>query len=492
MEPRPVSQCRILELGCASGGNLIPLALAYRDSHFVGIDLSPRQIASGQQLVAALGLTNIELLPLSIMDIDGRFGTFDYLICHGVYSWVPAAVQDKILSVCKEHLAPQGVAYVSYNTYPGWHIRGMIREMMGYHVGQFSQPGERVQQARAFLDFLIESVSDAKSPYGDLLQQEARHIESASDTYVYHEHLEAENHPLYFHEFAQRSAAKGLQYVAEARPQLLPANLSPQVVASLKRLSGDLVQGEQYLDFVRNRTFRRTLLCHAQVALQRPPALERMMTMQVTTQVRPMSEQPDIHSPAAEQFRTADGSTLSTNNPAMKAALVTLFEAWPQSVPFASLWQQVMQRLGRTSDPCGERGDREDLARSLLQCHLSNMVELHIQAFRFIRSVTERPIACQLARLQAETSSRVTNRRHRTVELADLDRVMLRLLDGSRCRTDLRNALTEMVDQGEFTIEREGQALSNGANVQAILEEVLSFSLRRLQEHALLVGGSEQ
>src|SRR5262249_1781779 len=104
MRPPPVASCRVLELGCAGGGNLIPIALTLPAARFVGIDLSPRQIAEGQEIVATLGLKNIQLLPLSILDVGPDFGTFDYILCHGVYSWVPPAVQDKILAICRQHL----------------------------------------------------------------------------------------------------------------------------------------------------------------------------------------------------------------------------------------------------------------------------------------------------------------------------------------------------------------------------------------------------
>jgi len=39
LSPAPVAQCRVLELGCASGGNLIPMAYHLPESEFVGLDL---------------------------------------------------------------------------------------------------------------------------------------------------------------------------------------------------------------------------------------------------------------------------------------------------------------------------------------------------------------------------------------------------------------------------------------------------------------------
>jgi cyclopropane fatty-acyl-phospholipid synthase-like methyltransferase len=141
LQPPPLDNCRVLELGCASGGNLIPMAVSLPGSTCVGIDLSANQIADGQKTLAALGLKNVQLKHLSILDIDESFGEFDYIICHGVYSWVPEDVQDKILSICAANLARDGVAYVSYNTFPGWHMRGMIRDMMCYHVSASPKRG---------------------------------------------------------------------------------------------------------------------------------------------------------------------------------------------------------------------------------------------------------------------------------------------------------------------------------------------------------------
>src|SRR6266851_5993395 len=125
LTPPDPQTARILELGCASGGNLLPMAELYPQGRFIGIDLSERQIAAGQQAVTAVGLTNLELRQASILDVDASWGQFDYVIAHGVFSWVPEPVQDKILSICHTNLQPNGIAYISYNTLPGWHMRGM-------------------------------------------------------------------------------------------------------------------------------------------------------------------------------------------------------------------------------------------------------------------------------------------------------------------------------------------------------------------------------
>jgi hypothetical protein len=158
MRPADPARCRVLELGCCAGANLIPMAYDLPGSEFVGIDLSPGQIDRGRQAVTALGLTNIDLRQGSILDVDHRFGRFDYIVCHGVYSWVPAEVREAIFAVCKANLAIDGVAYVSYKTYPGWHLRGMIRDMMFFHARPFGDPAEGIRQARALVTFLAQAV----------------------------------------------------------------------------------------------------------------------------------------------------------------------------------------------------------------------------------------------------------------------------------------------------------------------------------------------
>ncbi len=477
LESPPPERCRVLELGCGLGGNLVPMALLWPRTRFVGIDLSERQIAMGRETAQALALDNLELRAQSILDLGPGLGTFDYIICHGVYSWVPPAVQEGILAVCSANLADNGVACVSYNTYPGWHIRGMIREMMGYHVQQFAEPRERIRQARAILDFLIHAVGDAQTTYGGLLQAEADLLQESSDTYLFHEHLEEVNHPLYFHEFMERAAARGLQYLDEGTPLVLTRNLAPDVARVLEGLSTDPIRAEQYRDFVRGGMFRKTLLCHAAVPLSRAPLPGAMKGLYLTGEVRPVPAA-DKPAPAdAEAFETMNGRRLTTNNPLLRAALHGLFAAWPRAVAFGALHAEIRRRL---SEVPGVPEDADTLAGLLLQCHQAGMVELQTAPLPIAGETGERPLASPLARLQARTEPRVTNLRHRLIDLDEFDRLVLVQLDGTRDRAALSEVLREAVDAQNLTPEQVREALAGQ------LEE----ALYRLQRSALLMDVS--
>jgi methyltransferase-like protein/cyclopropane fatty-acyl-phospholipid synthase-like methyltransferase len=490
MDPAPVPRCRVLELGCATGGNLIPMAATLPDSRFVGIDLSLRQIETGRAVIEDLGLKNIELQPLSILDVGEDFGRFDYILCHGVYSWVPPEVQDHILTVCKRNLAPQGVAYVSYNTYPGWHCRALVREMMGFHVRRFDDPYTRVQQARAFLDFLIRSSPDPESTYARLLKDEAELLRGNADTYVFHEHLEEVNHPLYFHEFMGRAAAKGLQFLGEAWIHTRLVSLAPEVQSTLRDLSEDLIQLEQYVDFLRNRTFRRTLLVHADVLLNRAPDPGTAARLQASALARPVGTLPDARSPDTAEFVTDAGITLSTNGPMVKALLLALYEAWPRPVPFEELLQRVRELLGLSlhADPVQGTHHHKALTEMLLQFYLTNVVALHSHVPPFVVAASERPVASRLARKQAETGVPVVSLRHAVVDLPVLDLFVLPLLDGSRGRAALLGRIGAAIQRGELKVEAQGESFLEVAEGRKRLEAALEHSLRRLARSALLVG----
>ena len=171
MQPVPTDQCRVLELGCAGAWNLIAMAEQLPQSTFVGIDYSPLHVEEANTAIQSLGLSNVTTHHLDILDIDADFGQFDYIIAHGIYSWVPPHVREKVLAICRDNLSPQGVAYISYNTFPGWHTILMVRQMMLYHTRHFSDPHERVTEALKFADFLGETVAKTgNAVYGSFLE----------------------------------------------------------------------------------------------------------------------------------------------------------------------------------------------------------------------------------------------------------------------------------------------------------------------------------
>ena len=213
----------------------------------MGIDASRRQMAAGQEILNQLPGKNVRLECRDILEITPEFGQFDYIICHGVFSWVPRNVQDHILAICQLNLSPTGIAYVSYNTYPGWRMRGTIRDMMVFHTRRYESPQDRVGHSRALLDFLVKTVPEENNAYGRFLRSEMDLLRDKADYYLLHEHLEVVNEPIYFHEFAERAANHKLQYIAEAEwGEVLAAREA--LPAAIGRFAASHAKGPKFAD----------------------------------------------------------------------------------------------------------------------------------------------------------------------------------------------------------------------------------------------------
>ena len=68
LNPKAPNSAKVLEIGCASGGNLIAQALVFKDAQFTGIELSKAQIKNGKTALEKIGIKNIDLLCLDICD----------------------------------------------------------------------------------------------------------------------------------------------------------------------------------------------------------------------------------------------------------------------------------------------------------------------------------------------------------------------------------------------------------------------------------------
>lgn len=483
--PQPPDNCRVLELGCASAGNLIPIATAYPNSEFVGVDLSSVQIAAGQSIVDELALKNVDLRAASILDIDESFGEFDYILCHGVFSWVPEDVRNKILAISSDNLSANGVAYVSYNTYPGWHMREMIRNMMRYHTELFPEPGVQIRQARALLRFLSEAVPSDSGAYGQRLREELEWLRTKADHYLFHEHLEEVNVPVYFHQFMQRAEEHGLQYLGESIfAAMTAAGLPPEAEQTLRRITSDTVRTEQYMDFLRNRTFRQTLLCHQNIELTRQVTPAKLASLYVGSSATPAEHDLQVGTQQSAKFVFEGGANLSTRSPIVKSAMLCLSKIWPNSISMQELWSRACERIQaeQGGDAVLAKQTIEDLSTRLFKCYVSSVVHFSVHPTRFATEISECPKAFELARYQADRASLVTNMKHQAMDLKGFHRQVLRCLDGTRDRSEMLDALVEMNFSGEEKMSGDPE------QARQAIDRKLDESLRYLASYALLVN----
>ncbi|MBV8518849.1 MAG: methyltransferase regulatory domain-containing protein [Acidobacteria bacterium] len=489
LTPALPERCRVLELGCANGANLIPMAMAFPESRFVGIDLSPRQIEEGRAELAELGIENVELRAMSILDFDASFGTFDYILCHGVFSWVTPDVQERILAIVRAQLAPQGLAYISYNTYPGWHLRRMLREMLLFHTRGIDEPELRAAKAFELVAVLADAAGDAQDPHAVYLRGAREHLEEYRDqpSYVLHEYLEETNAPLYFRDFAWRASRHGLQYVSEAEAHEAEVdNLPANVAQQLRAFASDRIELEQYLDFVLNRTFRRTLLAHGERALDRTMRPETMRALYAASPSKPQSAAPDLRTGMSESFHNERGKPFSSSHPVAKATLVALAAAWPGALSLDELASDVHRRLRAAGAP----DDADEVLPDLLHALFwSGVVLLHTAAPLCTSVVSEHPRATPFARREAARGLLVTNQRGRVLKFDDpLARTLLLQLDGTRDRAALVRFLDAEAAAGRLDIHAGGTAIPDPSRIPSVLEALVEHHLKRMAELALLVS----
>ena len=269
--PNPKS-ARVLELGATYGGNIISQALFNPDATFVGIELSQEQVEKGNEVIANAGLTNVSLIQSDIASIGSEIGTFDYIIAHGVYSWVDDGVKDALLRLIDEHLAEDGIAYISYNTYPGWHTMDEVRQLMMFSnrdKTQFNHK-EKVLHGKTIGSIVgsqilkYDNLKERNSKFLGAL----RSVLQKDEYYVGHDHLEPNNDPVYFYQFNDHLGAHNLAYLCDADLTLsMVRSFDADIADTLDKLAlNDHVAQEQYLDFMLDTTFRKSIICKAKHA----------------------------------------------------------------------------------------------------------------------------------------------------------------------------------------------------------------------------------
>jgi methyltransferase-like protein len=437
----PPERCRVLELGCGSGGNLIPMAYVLPGSTFLGLDSAGSAVALGRKQIAALGLTNVTLSHVDLLDAS-NLGPYDYVIAHGVYSWVPPAVQERVLAIASEVLAPNGIAYVSYNALPGWHVRNATRQMMLWHARGLKKPAEIIDQARDLVRFLAEA-APPHPLFSAILKETLDHQEKAPDPFLYHDDLSEFNEPLLFADFIERAGRHGLKFLSEADYcDMAVWNADSPAGRFLLNVGAEsVIQQQQYRDFLIFRRFRQTLLCREGASATREPDPEALRSLYVGASTRPKSEGPDIASDEPVRFVSETGLDVTTPHPLSKAAFLELGAIWPRWVRVSDLLAAARSRLSAAGGRPVTAEDEARLLRFLLASYGANVTTLR-STCPFVTEISERPRASALARLQARAVTGVTNLRHENVLLEDpLVRTFLGLLDGTRDRTTIASEM---------------------------------------------------
>ena len=272
LKPPIAKTARVLELGATYGGNIISQAVHNPEATFVGIELSQDQVEKGNKIISDAKLDNVSLLQGDILNFDESLGNFDYIIAHGFYSWISDEMKDKLLDIISHHLADNGIAYVSYNTYPGWHTMEEVRQLMlfanrGYDELTHKEKVLRGKTVGSLVGAQILNYDNLKERNSKFLGA-LRSVMQKDDYYVGHDHLEPHNDPCYFYQFNDHLKAHNLSYVCDADLTLSMVRTYDESIADkLEKLApNSQADQEQYLDFMLDTTFRKSIICKESAA----------------------------------------------------------------------------------------------------------------------------------------------------------------------------------------------------------------------------------
>jgi len=472
---------RVLELGCASGGNLIPLAFQYPDSHYVGIDYSERQIEMADKSVSDLGLENIELIARPFSDMP-QLEKFDYIICHGIYSWVGDDDRNRILEICRTQLVENGLAIISYNTLPGWNMVRSLREMMIYHAKAFEDPLEKVAQGMQLLRFVRDNNPEG-SAYRGVIDSEINLLNEQPISYAAHEHLESENTQFYFHEFAAALGHHGLQYVGDTNIALMSAENLPEDAAEKLKAVTDILRQEQYMDFIRNRRFRSSIVCSESATLNRNLRQEAIHDFYLSSSIKP--DEADVKAETADtRFSDRSGNMVFT---AHTKEVAVLFSELSESLrPIKS--GDLIDMAARNLDGADRDALRKIVEEFGMKLALKGLISLHAEAGSHVSHVSEMPEASRLVRHQVSAQDWATNARHEKITFDHFTRVLIEYLDGTHSFDDLCQIMYEQVGKGVLGVQLDGKDITDAEQRRLVIGQLAENALNSIAQNALLVA----
>ncbi|MBN2530751.1 MAG: class I SAM-dependent methyltransferase, partial [Deltaproteobacteria bacterium] len=359
-----LTQYRVMELGCGDGSNLIPLAFYSPECEFIGIDNSARQLNAAQEKVDSLQLTNIQFEQLDVENLSPQdCGEFDYIIAHGLFSWIKEEARRAVLSFCHGSLASSGLAYICYNAMPGWSIRGTLRDILrGSRKVCEASTSKKAEAAQSVIRELYEDLPSRDHAFGDLMAREFEYILSAEPFYVQHEYLAEENQPYWISEFVQMATEHGLEYVGDAQFGKPEGRLPQGISETLASRSLSVVEQEERADLLSQRTLRASVLCRKNAprsSISRRQLLDEVFN---ASDLAPVSDPFNMQNGVVEKFYGRSAVEITLDESVTKAAILQLSTCWPLGMKFETLLTKATQMLREIEFPVP--GDAEKTLES--------------------------------------------------------------------------------------------------------------------------------
>lgn len=420
---------RVLEIGCGNGFNLIGIAANNPDGRCVGFDLSETAIGKGRELIERAGLTNIELHVGDILTWPRDGEQFDYITCHGVYSWVPDFVRSPLIELIGKKLAPGGVAYLGYDCLPGSGAKQAINKFLVERTRHIPDLVERVETAVKLITVLARHQRDGSrlKPQLDAL---VRDVPRYMRSYFFHDWLAEFYRPVSLQELGEEAAKNGMKHAGDAAlHDLYIGDLDAEAMALFNAVGPEKLDKNIALDLLRgSHMFRGDLL----IRTDAPPPAEAEPLKQLWYHFRGTRE-PGVDDVGMPGIKYAKGETIfiTSADPEMIAMMEALIEAGPRELTY----DELKAASGLSA---------EALDKNLRWVAIMGLIEIQSTPPNYTLEPGEKPRAGTLVRTMiAHDEATISLRHTKFVSSQDATRLMLVLADGSRTREDIATEMGE-------------------------------------------------
>lgn len=419
------ARAEVLEIGCAAGHNLLPLAARWPDSRFTGIDFSKPAILEARETARFAGLTNVEFIETDLSTFDpGGEVRYDFMIAHGVYSWVPEEVRQALLKLCALRLAVNGCAVISYNTLPGWSLRKTLVELTS-RIAESPAAEATGNSPEEILGYLATAAGN-HTPYSRHLTTVLHDLFGKGDEILPFDDFSPVNDPCTFQHFTDRARQHGLCYLGESQlTENFPSSLAPEAASLLKPFAEDPLVLQQMIDVLTNRTFRSALLCRSDAHLLErlsPSAILRF-SIRIPHEVE--------HGPDEVRVLSRRGEVLARfENPLALAFFSALLKSKPHSRPI----HELLEQMGSLSEM---KQVLPGLARFIMDSAGKGLVLLSEGSQRFDSEVPEFPNLGPLRLMALRKGQALVDFYHTSHRLEGEQRRIASAMDGSLTTAEL-------------------------------------------------------
>lgn len=448
--PRPrLDGYRAVELGCGDGANMVALAFYNPGCIFVGADSSRVEVDRARAAAAEVGVQNVRFIHRDVRDLDGgEFGPFDYAVAHGLYSWVPEDAREAILAFCRRSLAPDGLAYVSYNAQPGWATRRLVREtLVASRSVREAHVADRARRAMELAGRLLEDLPSREYAHALLLSGELERVRDGKPFYVLHEYLADVNEGFWLGEFVRGARRHGLGYVADAQFCRWEGHVPAELRESLAARGLDAVEREERADLLGNRYFRASILRQGDAPLASVGSRGLMDEMYAATSLAAQSDPFDLREGVVERFTGSGGMEVTLDGAVTKAAVVLLSAQWPAGIRMPELCARASALLASHGIDAPADGPSH-LPDELAELFEAGQADFRLREPAFDLTVPANPRAHALARFEAARGEVLTTPYHLPLPFGPDAMGLVRGADGSRSLDGLRREFgRELVDE---------------------------------------------